>query len=188
MHNESRITGSSVAITFTERVTTLDKSTGEEIATGQLVTYDLSMAPLTDADISELDSWLRSQFIRMVRNSLEESMSDRDKELELAGARRQAAGLMFVTGDGARAMASVDGMARVVWQGIRKNHPEITLEKLRKLLFSPENMEAANDSWEEANLPASPTKKKHSKANPEKKKRAKRKASAKAKKRNQSRK
>lgn len=118
----------------------------------------LQMLPLSDCDISELDLWVQTKYIRMARAAAADiPVEQRNNEIEIA--QRTAAGMSAFTGAGARMIASVDGMARVVWQSTHKRHPDITEARIRELLFNPTNMDEANAVFAAANFQQPPDKK-----------------------------
>lgn len=98
-------------------------------------TYDVS--PLTDEARENLDEWVRSKFVERASKLIEQMRTDSDKELGFKVAFRQAASLSWLSGEGAKMIATVDGMARMLYEGIRPNHPEVEYEALRKECFDP---------------------------------------------------
>lgn len=135
MPNTAKITGASHDITFADGTT-------------------YRMAPLTDRDISELDNWVRSRHIQIAIDAGKD-LSDEDRMELKEVAMMQAATLSWMSGMGARLMATVDGMARLCWQGIKTNHPLVSLEDLRAKMFDPVNVDEANRVFEKLNLPDS---------------------------------
>jgi hypothetical protein len=117
------------------------------------------MAPLTDADIAELDHWLQARIIRLARDSLPTDATEEDKRLTLEVALNQAAGMTWFSPTGARLMATVDGMARLTWQGIKTHHPDVTPDQIRALLLDPANIDEARVAFEQLNLPSGQSKK-----------------------------
>lgn len=95
-------------------------------------------SPLSDKDLTELDNWVRADFIRTARKSLTPDMSTAEREETLSVAMRIAQTLCAFRGSGARQLASVDGMIRLVWQSVKHNHPNVTEDELRALLLTPE--------------------------------------------------
>jgi len=109
------------------------------------------MSPLTDRDIAELDLWVQARIVQIARASLNgEPAEIREETLRLA--MQTAAGASWMTGMGARIMATVPGMTRLVWQSIKRSHPEITEEEVGQHLFSPENIEHARETFDKLNL------------------------------------
>ena len=111
------------------------------------------MSPLTDKDIAELDEWVRARHIQIAVESTKD-MADEDKAELRQVALLQAGELSWMSGTGARLMATVDGMTRLVWQSCKKNHPELTEAALREKIFDPRNVDEANKMFEHLNLPA----------------------------------
>jgi len=102
------------------------------------------VSPLSDKDIEELNEWVRSEYISMVRRS-------GASPEEMGVAFNEAAGIQWMSGVGSKMMASVNGMARLVYQGCLKKHPNISYEKLRELLFHPDNLEKTRQVFERLN-------------------------------------
>lgn len=112
---------------------------------------ELHFSPFTDKDIAELDLWVRAEFIKTARASLEPAMSQLEREETLTVAMRAASGLSWMSGQGAQMMGTVTGMARLAYQGVKRNHPEITCEWLQKQLFDIKNVDAVRAAFEAAN-------------------------------------
>jgi hypothetical protein len=111
----------------------------------------LQMKPLSDKDISEMDLWVRVRYIRTAREAAEGLTPDR-YEQELRIAQMTAIQLSAFSGMGGKMIATVDGMARVIWQGIKDNHPEITEHRIRALMFSQRNLKEANAAFKMVNF------------------------------------
>jgi len=111
----------------------------------------LRMRPLTDRDIGELDGWLRQRIIRSARESLPPGSTQAEREETLSLAMREAATASLISPYGVRVMSTPEGLARLVWQSVRLDHPEQTPESILALLYSPENIRAANEAFMELN-------------------------------------
>lgn len=107
---------------------------------------EIALAPLNDKDMVELDQWIRSFFLEITLKDLEK-LPDRVQDRYIAQAQKQALGLTFMSGDGAKLMATVDGMTRLIWQMAKKENPKLTLPELRQRMLNPENIEAANRAF-----------------------------------------
>jgi len=93
------------------------------------------MSPLQDRDVAELDNWLRSRIIRMARDSLAADEPEDMKRITMEAAIRFAQGLTWISGEGAQVMDTIDGISRIVWQGVYHNHPEVSYEEVRRSMF-----------------------------------------------------
>lgn len=111
-----------------------------EIRLGGLI---LRMKPFTDSDISELDNWLRALVIRTARESLPDDASQEDRLTTIEAATRAAMGMSWMSGQGARMMATLDGLAQLVWQSVHHHHPTVTPADIRKELLDPDTIEEA---------------------------------------------
>ena len=105
----------------------------------------LTATSLTDRDIDHLDEWLKVQYLKAVRRSLreEEDITEIERDREMAQAHKTAAGLTWMSGEGAAQMASPRGLAKLLHTHC-KDCTE-TVEELRTLLFHPENIHRVNE-------------------------------------------
>ena len=113
------------------------------------------MSPLTDADLGELDNYVRSRVIRAARESLGDGVSEADRQAVLRAAVAESMNVSFAT-HWRRELNTLDGMARLFWQTLRRCHPGLTVERVRKLLHeNPRDVEAMAAQLEALN--ANPT-------------------------------
>lgn len=113
------------------------------------------MTPLDDRDIEELNNWLRSTVISMARQSLTPSMTRAEREEILDSAMRTARRMSWMSEDARSVMSTIDGVTRVMWQGMRKRHPNLRHEDLRAALLRDENnILALNKIFKEINTGA----------------------------------
>jgi hypothetical protein len=117
---------------------------------GKEVRYWLT--PLEDIECSELDEYVQAHCIRIARMSLDKNTPQRERDETMRAATETAMSITWTSGVGARWMASVDGMATLLWVSAKKRHPEIKMEDLRKLMLSPENVALLRKKAEEINL------------------------------------
>jgi len=104
------------------------------------------MSPLTDNDMAELDHWLRVHVLRLVRESVSDA-PDTEREAIMRTAMDHVLGLTWTSPEGARILTTLDGLARVLWQGIRHNHPTITVDEIRGAIVDPRTLEDAMDGF-----------------------------------------
>ncbi len=111
-----------------------------------------NVSPLDDKDTSELDQYVR--FIHMETATAAAEKADvRVAQMIVAAAVGQASALSFMSPQGAAIIKSVDGIARILWHGLKHNHPDLTHEQVRALMFnSHENRKEANRVFEELNV------------------------------------
>jgi len=115
--------------------------------------HKFAASRLSDTDITELDIWVRNQYIHTVKSSFTPQTTQREREESLDIAFRTAATLSAFTGTGARILATVEGMTRLIWQTIKTNHPHVSEETLHQLLLDPENIEECNRVFKTLNMP-----------------------------------
>jgi cytochrome c553 len=109
------------------------------------------MSPLNDQDIAELDLWMSSYYLKMVRASLEDETNQALRDETIRVASREALSLSIMTRDGQKILATVNGMTRLLWQSIKLNHPNVTVHELRAMLLSKENMTRVNEAFAKTN-------------------------------------
>lgn len=107
---------------------------------------ELLVNRLTDRDISELNEWVRAEFIKMARLSLSGITDKLEREETLRLAMSEAAGISWMSGRGAQMMATPDGLARIIWQGCKDNHPTFPYEFVRSLMMKPGAVQVVRDS------------------------------------------
>lgn len=105
------------------------------------------MSPLNDVDIAELDNWLKARVIRMARESLSPDADEADRRLTVESAIAYATTLTWMSGQGAKLMATLDGMAQIIWQSIKRHHPNVTPAEIRSKLLDPRSMEEAETAF-----------------------------------------
>ncbi len=111
------------------------------------------MSPLTDRDIDSLSNWIRSELIATARLALSDDMTPFERNEILEAAIAKARSVSFGEPSSAPYFKSVDGVARVIFQGVRKNHPKLTFEDFKPLLKTKEAIEASMEVWKELNIP-----------------------------------
>lgn len=117
----------------------------------QLAGKEFHMSPLTDRDIDELDTWLQAQMVEIARASLKDDMSEREREEILGAAMREASRMTWLSGDGARKMRTLRGVSRVLWQSLRRRHPELSHDEVKSMLMDPATIAYVNTVFRKIN-------------------------------------
>ncbi len=87
------------------------------------------MSPLSDKDIGELDNWIRVRVVRLARQSLIGGETSAERRETMQAAFEYATSLTWLD-KGAEEMATLEGAARLLWQVLKKNHPELEVQDL----------------------------------------------------------
>lgn len=113
----------------------------------------IRMSPLNDEDMAELDEWVRARYIANARRSVEEehAVGSDVWRAVVKLAMDEAMGITWSSATGAKLMATTDGMARLAYQGAKRNHPELDFALLRKAMFDPRNVFALQEKFAKAN-------------------------------------
>lgn len=110
-----------------------------------------NVAPLDDVDLGELDNYVRHVHIETAAKSVEK-LPPRQQDQILSIAVRQASSLCAMSPEGALILKNTAGVARMLWQGIKKNHPDVTYEFVRKHMISPAAIAKANQVFHMLNV------------------------------------
>lgn len=115
-------------------------------------------SPLDDEDIVELDHWLQQSYIATVRGSLKveygsmEAVPDSEYDRAMRLAYAEAKAMTWTSGEGAKRMGSVEGVARVLWHQLKKRHPELTHADVCKMMFDVENVKVAREAFQKLDV------------------------------------
>lgn len=110
-----------------------------------------NVAPLTDKDIAELDAYVRHVHIQTAIDASkgqEPAIVDR----LINAAVMQASAITFMSPHGAAIIKCQDGVARILWHGLKHNHPELTHEQVRAMMYDPSSIKEANRVFKELNV------------------------------------
>lgn len=123
--------------------------------------FTYEMSPLSDSDTEAINNWLRASYIQMARDSLTPKSTEAEREETLRIAMTTARKLSFMEGDGAEIISSLEGVTRVLWQSIRRKHPEVSWELFRQQVWELKDLSEAELShdistamsvWKEINV------------------------------------
>ena len=115
--------------------------------------YELTLTPLSDELISELDSFVRNRIIKTAWESSQElppEVSDRLITLAI----REAAVTSFSSEIGRKYVATPEGMARLLCLSAKKHHPDLTVKDIMEEMMNPDNIHKINASFTELNNPS----------------------------------
>lgn len=110
-----------------------------------------NVAPLSDKDIAELDAYVRHVHIQTAIDAAKGQDAAIVDRL-IAAAVQQASSITFMSPQGAAIIKSQDGVARILWHGLKHNHPELTHEQTRALMYDPMSLREANRVFKELNV------------------------------------
>jgi len=115
------------------------------------------ISPLTDKDMGEVDIWLRSRVLGNVMEAMPANLSDQMRARLERQAVKEAAELSWMSPEGMKHLATVDGMCRLLWIGARKNHAGLAYETLHRAVMDDgvkdnvaKNIHKANDALAQA--------------------------------------
>jgi hypothetical protein len=113
---------------------------------------EYQMSPLKDRELEEFNNWMRSSYIQMAREAITPDMSRQEREELLGAAIREARKVSYISPEGREIMQSVDGMARLIWIGIVRNHPALKFEMVREVMVDPDINRELMTVWKEINV------------------------------------
>jgi hypothetical protein len=111
--------------------------------------FDVS--PLSDKDIAELDAYVRHVHIQTAIDAAK-GQDDRIADKVINFAVMQASAITFMSPQGAAIIKSQDGVARILWHGLKHKHPDLTHEQVRALMYDPLTIREANRVFKELNV------------------------------------
>lgn len=109
------------------------------------------ISPLDDRDLGEVDIWLRSNHLAKILKAIPQGLPKQQEESLHRMAVREAAEMCWMTREGMTALATVEGMTRLMWIGARKNHPELTHEAMQASIMHDGNKDSVAQNINEAN-------------------------------------
>lgn len=113
-----------------------------------------SMSALTDKDESELDEYVQARFIDNVRRSLPDDLHDKDEaqwRRIMTLAMEESLGLRYSRRPGSRVFTTTKGVARLAWQGIKRNHKDVTIDQIHELMYDPRNVLEVYQHYDKVN-------------------------------------
>jgi hypothetical protein len=109
------------------------------------------MSPLTQRDIGEIDLWLRSQVIERALADLPADATDEQREAAEKEATERAEKLTWIDGEGSELMSTVSGWARIVYQGVLHNHPNVAFAGVLLGLSRGDTLSRVQKDWARLN-------------------------------------
>lgn len=143
---DPRLNGASYPITL--RRTVMDEESGES----RVEERTFNLTPMSDRDMTELDNWLQAEYVRLARASLPDFCTPEERQETIQMAISKAMTLTFLSGEGAKIMGTVQGMARLIWTNLKRHHPDVSFEELKSYMYDPANIKEANETWRNLNL------------------------------------
>lgn len=115
--------------------------------------FDLRMSPLTDRDQAELDEYVQSRLIDNARRSLPDDADDKLFKRVMTLAMRESLGLSYGWPPGSLVFRTPSGLARLVYQCVKRESKDVTLDQLIGLMRVDQNVIEFNLAFARANPP-----------------------------------
>jgi hypothetical protein len=100
------------------------------------------MEPLAGTDFAEIDNWIRSWTLQLAL-PVAQNLPTAQATMILDSAMRVATESSMATEHGQAVLKSPHGLARFIYQAVKKNHPAVNYQELWDALRDPDNMQAA---------------------------------------------
>lgn len=110
------------------------------------------MSPLSDKDYEEINNWIRSSYLQMVRQSFTPDMLPAQRQEEIAVAQETARGLNMLSMHGKSVMSTPEGVSLLVWLGIKRNHPDVPLDEISPHFLDPQKITEVMERWRDVNV------------------------------------
>lgn len=108
------------------------------------------MTPLQDRDYGEFEAWVQDKYISLFKRNLD-GLSDDERQRQLDRAFDRAAEIGIHSDEAMNAMCTIDGVSKLIWMSIRREHPDVTEEEIVTLITSPANIRQALDEIDNVN-------------------------------------
>ena len=118
------------------------------------------LSPLGWRDYGEFDLWMREEALKQLSSAAITALPDQDRQAAHRHIMAQSARLSLTappTHDLEalatinRIVSSVSGASRLVWMGVRHNHPDVQLEAIEDLFADVEVFAAAMGEFDRVN-------------------------------------
>jgi hypothetical protein len=111
-----------------------------------------NLSPFTMRDIEEMDAWLQAKYINNARLSMDgENLSEAQRSELLQSAIAGSITITMISTLGSKLLRTPQGMARLMWQMAKRNHPGISCEQFKESMFNPENVNAIVQTFNDLN-------------------------------------
>jgi hypothetical protein len=101
------------------------------------------VSPATDKDFGELERWVQDRILDVCFRNANKLDNSADRQEFLKHAFDKASGTILASSEATVLLLSVEGAVMRLYLGIRHNHPDITVDEVRKLATSREEIEKA---------------------------------------------
>jgi hypothetical protein len=111
------------------------------------------MSPLTDLDEAELDEYVQAKIIENARNSLPSNAPESLWEKTMVLAMKTSLGVAWSRPPGSKVFTTTMGLARLIWQGVKRNDKNITVAEIHSHLLDAKNVSEAYRQFKKVNAP-----------------------------------
>lgn len=120
------------------------------VHTVKIGTRSFRMSPLQDKDYGEFEAWVQDRHIDLFKRNLS-GLDDGERQRQLDRAFDRAAEIGIQSDEAMSAMCTVDGVSKLIWMSVRREHPDVTEDEVISLMTSPENIRQALDAIDNVN-------------------------------------
>lgn len=113
----------------------------------ELGAMKLKLRRLNDQDIVALDKWVRAKVISIAQESLNDDMSDDERQEVLNSAYTKAMQTTWLTGDGQALISSSEGIARIIYQACLT--PNVDPSHLHMCMYNKDYVLAAKEALDQ---------------------------------------
>lgn len=102
------------------------------------------LSPMRDRDYGEFQRWVQSRIIQLAKDNLN-GLSEDEKKFLLVHAYEKASNIKENSPETLRTIQTIEGAAKLAFIMMRKNHPELTEDRVLELFTDPENVSKTMD-------------------------------------------
>lgn len=106
--------------------------------------------PLSGADMGAFERWVQTRYLALVKEQTADLRTE-ERERLLDNAFARAAAITFSSPQAIQALLTLEGATYALWLGLKRSHPELTLERVRDLLIDPKTIDAAMERFADLN-------------------------------------
>lgn len=114
--------------------------------------HEFFASPLTDNAKDSLDQFVQHKLIEGKMAFIDRLEKQEDREFAIKTAMEQVAGVGFMSAEGVNIAGSPEGIARIIWEGVRPNHPDWPWERFKELEFDVTALAEGNAIFYEFNV------------------------------------
>lgn len=113
--------------------------------------FTLTMRSLDDESLVAMDEWVRSRAMKTALSSIDSFAPGPARQSYIDQAIRTASSFTWMSGEGAKIMGSIEGVAKMMHESVKQDHPDLTIDRVRRMFFDSRNITRFNAHFKRLN-------------------------------------